>query len=122
MGYDEDEEDYGMDYEQEQEEEEEVAINGVIKLSKNKKLGRHARTMPCLILAEPNKNERKFHIRLAAPFEKETYWVSPGQYTIERQNEKYIAQIERDWAKYHQVPLGYNCRAKATGNVSGCVL
>merc|ERR1712048_1552423 len=44
--YDEDEEDYGMDYEQEEEEEEEVAINGVIKLSKNKKLGRHAQTMP----------------------------------------------------------------------------
>merc|ERR1711902_41975 len=68
--YDEDEEDYGMDYEQEEEEEEEVAINGVIKLSKNKKLGRHAQTMPCLILAEPNENERNFHIRLAAPYEK----------------------------------------------------
>merc|ERR1712154_72071 len=100
-------EDYGMDCDQEEEEEEEVAINGVIKLSKNKKLGRHAQTMPCLILAEPNKNERKFHIRLAAPFEKETHWVSPGKYQIERQNEKYISRIEREWANYHQVPLGY---------------
>merc|ERR1712083_18641 len=100
------EEDYGMDYEQE-EEEEEVAINGVIKLSKYKKLGRHTRTMPRLILAEPNENERKFHIRLAAPFEKETHWVSPGKYQIERQNEKFIARIEREWVNYHQVPLGY---------------
>merc|ERR1719336_1867 len=103
--YDEDEEDYGMDYEQA--DEDEMAINGVIKLSKNKKLGRHDRTMPCLILAEPNKKERKFLIRLAAPFEKETHWVSPGKYTIERQNEKYIAKIEREWANYQQVPLGY---------------
>merc|ERR1712173_262997 len=102
-----DEDDYDMDYEEEEEEEEEVAINGVIKLSKKCKLGRHARTMPCLILAEPNKNERKFHVRLAAPFAKETHWVSPGKYQIERQNEKFIAKVERDWVNYNQVPLGY---------------
>merc|ERR1719461_2485942 len=102
--YDEDEDDYGMDYEQEEEQEEEVAINGVIKLSKN---WQTYSTMPCLILAEPNKNERKFHIRLAAPYEKETHWVSPGKYQIERQNEKFIARIEREWTNYHQVPLGY---------------
>jgi len=88
-------------------EEEEVAINGVIKLSKRNKLGRHEHTMPCLILSEPNKNERKYHIRLAAPYAKETHWVSPGKYSIVTNNEHFIAKWEKQWVNYHQVALGY---------------
>jgi len=88
-------------------EEEEVTINGVIKLSKGNRLGRHNQTMPCLIMAEPNQNERKYHIRLAAPYQKETYWVSPGKYSIVSNNEHFIAKVETQWANYHQVALGY---------------
>merc|ERR1712129_312554 len=103
-GMSEDEQEEGHE---EDEEEEEVAINGMIKLSRNNKLGRHARTMPCLIMAEPNQNERKYHIRLPAPYEKETWWVSPGKYLIGTTNAKFIAKIEREHVNYHQVPLGY---------------
>jgi len=89
------------------EEDDEVAANALIKLSTYNKLGRHKKTMPCLIIAEPTKNVNKFHIRLPAPFGKETYWVSPDKYMIERLDKEIIRKAETFHVNHFQMPLGY---------------
>merc|ERR1711997_680938 len=96
------------DDEEEVEEEETQGINAVIKLNANKKLGRHRRNTPCLILSVPDKKSRKFHVRLAAPFETEEHWVSPDKYQVVHRNEEFVSQVERQWVNYHQQPLGYD--------------
>jgi len=91
-----------------EEEKEAQGINGVIKLNVYRKLGRHRHDTPCLILSVPDKHQSKFHVRLAAPFETEEYWLSPHKYQIVYRSTKSVSWVERQWVNYHQRPLGYD--------------
>lgn len=108
--YGEDEEDVENEVEMDEgeDEEEEAGINGVIKLSSRNKLGRHKFNTPCEILALPNKTERKFHVRLAAPFRTETHWLSPGKYQVVYRDEEYVAKVEKVWVNHYGQALGYD--------------
>ena len=95
------------DGEEEDEDEKEEGINGAIKLSAQRRLGRHKQTTPCLILSVPDGKSRKYRIRLAAPFQKEEYDVSPGKYEVVHNNEWFVAKVEKYWVNYYQQPFGY---------------
>merc|ERR1712130_408481 len=87
-----------------------IAMNGAIKLSKRNKLGRHQHLSPCLILSKPDKQQSKFHIQMAAPFESDEYWVHPQQFKVVSRddNEAYVNKVEQAWIEYYQQQLGYD--------------
>merc|ERR1712154_191274 len=88
--------------------EEVKGINGAIKLNTYRRLGRHTHDTPCLILSVPDKKSRKFHVRLAAPFQNEEHWLSPDKYQIVYRNKNSVSWVERQWVNYHEQPLGYD--------------